>query len=224
MSTNNDQYSIYAVSRELVNEVCGIARVEDHGGFPVPSLLSQSEKRLLIRSVFSYIEALSYLLKVHALSETEGSTISSAEKMIAEEVTFELGDDGTVKARPAKLRTISNIRFAFKVFKKASGSSFELNLDSNGWQCIQRSLKVRDRLTHPKGLSDLTVLDNEYDDSYKAFIWFERQMMLAMEARIQALRETNRALRVERGLEPIEPEAKSSRPAAKRPDHLDDDV
>lgn len=148
--------------------------------------------------------------------------------MLVDETGFELSDSGDVKIRKAKLRTLANVRFAFKLFAKSNGSRHELRVESNGWQCIQRSLKVRDRLSHPKRFSDLAVSDDEYVDSYKAFIWFERQVMLSLEASRDALKETHSALTAKLESMHVKDVGASDGASAivlpKRPDHLDDDV
>ena len=41
-------------------------------------------------------------------------------------------------------------------------------------------MKVRDRLTHPKGVVDLTVSDTEFGDCLAALVWVESLMLEAL--------------------------------------------
>ena len=229
MSLDDREYSIAAVSRELRNEICSIAKINLESGpspFPHAHQLPMSDKRLLVRSVFTFVESLSYLLKIQALHLLSPDQVSFGDRLVAQEEAFELGDDGVVKQRAGKLRTISNIRFAFKFYAKAYENDFELDVASRGWQCLRRSLKVRDRLTHPKKLSDLLVADDEYTDSVKTFIWFERQIMRAQDSLIRAQEAALRALKKEisdRGLRKMGTSAPLT-PMPPPPPGIDDDV
>ena len=192
---------IAAISKVLRHEICEVAKVgdyESHTGFPKAGVLSSTDRRLLIRSVFAYIEGVTYALKVGALLHG-ANELSVGEQLLATEKSFELKESGDLLARPAKLRTLSNVRFAFKVYAKAYQLAYVLDTSTNGWNCIQRSLKVRDRLTHPKNLSDLEVQDNEYDDGVKAFIWYERQIVRVLAESIAVMKQKIQFLRKELG-------------------------
>ena len=58
------------------------------------------------------------------------------------------------------------------IYAKSFGSEFKLNLSGQGWQSLCKSVKVRDRLMHPKELSDLEVSDEEILYTKKAIDWF----------------------------------------------------
>lgn len=107
--------------------------------------------------------------------------------MLALEETYELSDKGDVEPRPAKLRTLSNIQFAFRLLAKAKSADFALNVSQNEWELLRRSLKIRDRLMHPKALRDLNISDVEIRDVLRAFTWFEGQYRVLLLAIIQSL-------------------------------------
>lgn len=97
------------------------------------------------------------------------------------------GINPEIKIKPAKLRTISNIRFAFKLYSKANRSNFQLDTSNPNWQRIKSGILVRDRITHPKSLADLTVSSDEFTASVQAFLWFDDQIIAALEATTSAL-------------------------------------
>jgi hypothetical protein len=51
-----------------------------------------------------------------------------------------------------------------------------LDVSDAGWQYLKRATKVRDRLTHPKALSDLTVSDEEIRVCSAAPLWMTKQL------------------------------------------------
>lgn len=114
-----------------------------------PSKFSTVERRLLVRSVFSFIEALIYRLKVGVLIEPN-ETLSPGEVALAKEEDYELDDSGRVKTRNARLRFLSNFRFAFDVAAKASDVDFKPDVGGEGWQALRSALSVRDHSHIPR--------------------------------------------------------------------------
>lgn len=196
-----------AMHLELSTEIAVLAKAEPSDSdratrFPDPAKLSQLERRLLTRSVFSYVEAMCFSLKQWALSSHRAGNLTNAERALAAEESYELADNGCPVVRTAKLRLLANIRFAFHVAAKARNVSFALDASGRGWQALQRSHGVRDRLMHPKRTSDLTVKDAEARDVLGAFIWFSAQIVsllleivAANEAEIAALRAHSKTMK-----------------------------
>jgi hypothetical protein len=93
------------------------------------------------------------------------------------EESYELKDNGEIKTRSARLRTLSNLRFAFSIFGKSQQIDFAIDTSGTEWTNLVNSLKVRDRLTHPKNASDLCVSDDEIRQAVTSMFWFESQMV-----------------------------------------------
>ena len=142
-----------------------------------PRLLSNVERRLLIRSVFSVIESISFRVKTGALL-WETNALSPGEIALIKEEDYELDDSGDVTIRKARLTLLKNFRFAFSVAAKAAGADFRLDVGGVGWQALRETIPVRDRLTHPKKLSDLSVTEDEVRKAMTAFDWAWEQMGL----------------------------------------------
>lgn len=174
---------LYATLRHEVECLAKAKRVSDTEPtfFPDPIVLNEIERRVLVRSIFAFIEAVVFGIKMFALDDPSSrKSLSRAEVMIAEEEEYQLDDAGNVVTRPARLRFLSNIRFAFKVFAKVSDADFNLDVRGVGWQSLQRALKIRDRLMHPKKIEDLNVSDDEVREALQAWIWFENQVTLIL--------------------------------------------
>jgi hypothetical protein len=75
-----------------------------------------------------------------------------------------LTDKGDVETRPAKISFEANLRFAFKLLAKACSVDSELDVSGSGWQSLKKATKIRDRITHPKILSDLNISEAEFDE------------------------------------------------------------
>lgn len=140
-----------------------------------PAGLSQVERRLLIRSVFSFIEAVVFRIKTGAL-DWDTNLLSPSEIALAKEEDYELDDSGAVIIRKARLRFFANFRFAFAVAAKAAQADYQLNVGGDGWQALRNALPVRDRLMHPKRAADLAVTDSEVRNAMTAFHWVAEQM------------------------------------------------
>ena len=95
--------------------------------------------------------------------------------MIKEE-DYELDDSGAVRIRNARLKLLNNFRFAFAVAAKAADVDFRLDVGGPGWQALRETVPVRDRLMHPKRLTDLVVTENEVRKAMIAFNWAFDQM------------------------------------------------
>jgi hypothetical protein len=136
--------------------------------------LSQPERRMYVRSTFATIEAWIYVMKQMALRmhpDPKCPTISEAERAFAQEHEYRLTDSGDVETRRAKISLETNLRFGFKLLAKAGSIPSELNVSGSDWQSFRRAIKIRDRITHPKSVSDLNISDEDYNDVSDGFGW-----------------------------------------------------
>ena len=93
---------------ELSAEIDLVAkRLPGEPGTPIeyadPATLSQVERRLLVRSVFSFVEALIFNLKIGSLIWNENK-LSPAEIALVKEEEYELDESGAIRTRKARLR------------------------------------------------------------------------------------------------------------------------
>jgi hypothetical protein len=95
--------------------------------------------------------------------------------MLAFEESYELDDKGEPLRRTLKLRTLPNVLYAFKLYAKYNCEDFTLDTSENGWNQLRSMFKVRDRLMHPKTLTDIQVNDAEIIQAVEAFHWFINQ-------------------------------------------------
>jgi len=158
-----------ALLAELAGELHSLLKGKDR------KKLSQPERRVFVRSAFATIEAEVYVMKQMAVSWHPGlkwrPTISEAERAFAQEHEYRLTDSGDVETRRAKISLEANLRFAFKLLAKAGSVPSELDVSGSEWQSFRRAIKIRDRITHPKSVSDLNISDEDYNEVTAGLRW-----------------------------------------------------
>lgn len=149
--------------------------------------------RSYMRSLFALIESTMYSQKQlakhvdTALKATpiwsDIAGLSQLELLAIDEKTFQINDDGSVKATDSFIRFRQNFKFSFVVLGKCCGSDFRPPYDkSKGWDSLQKTLKVRDKLMHPKSVKDLDVTPTEFKDAQRASNWFAQVFQIALQS------------------------------------------
>lgn len=139
--------------------------------------------RQLIRAIFAFIEAVTFSVKVNAAGYCLNNNldISDAERFFAVDVEYVLTDKGEVIERPAHIRLTDNIRFAFALQEKAHKITKRFDPSVEWWSHLKSSIKVRDRLTHPKLPEDIDISGAEIVAALKAYEGFKQQLMIYIE-------------------------------------------
>jgi hypothetical protein len=137
--------------------------VEAYRADPESAMGFEFEARQLIRAIFAYLEGLTFAIKVRAVEESirKNELVSQAEHDFALEVDHLLNERGEIVERAALINLSRNIRFAFQLYEKVFDHKPRFDAHARWWDCLQRSIKVRDRLTHPRVPEDLDVTANE---------------------------------------------------------------
>lgn len=126
--------------------------------------------RQLIRAILAYIEGVTFSVKVSSVGRCldNGIEVSDHERYLAVEMSTDLNDKGEVVERPPKIRLTRNVRFAFRLLEKSSGQPSKFDPTSEWWSCLHETIRVRDRLTHPRMPGDLDVSGEEIVRALKA--------------------------------------------------------
>lgn len=137
------------------------------------------EARQLIRSILAYIEAVTFSVKVKCVQRCmdSGIPVSPLEKLMAIEVSAEINDTGEIVERPARIRLAQNIRFAFRMLEKVSGSPIAFDPKDEWWSCFRETIRVRDRLTHPRMPEDIDISGSDIISAIKAKNGFDSVLL-----------------------------------------------
>jgi hypothetical protein len=137
-------------------------------------------RRVLVRNVFVLIEACSYGLKRAALHRFRHFEVdfSSAELALLSEEKYSL-NGGEAKTETGNYqRFIPNLKFAFKTCAKTFGFVFDLDTSKGPLTECER---LRNRLTHPKKMAELSISDSEILQMQKMWKWFEDNFVILVQ-------------------------------------------
>jgi len=170
--------ALYIEMRRDVDELLEAGGPDDvPTPIPDPARLPPGQRRGSVRAFAAFVEGVCFSLKQLALSLAPLGRLSAAEVLFCHEVDYELDASGVPVDRPARMRTLSNLRFAFHVLNRAVGGSFKLDVASAGWRNLCTAMKVRDRLMHPKGIASMRVSDEEIRAAVRGYRWFDAQAL-----------------------------------------------
>ncbi|MDR8394651.1 hypothetical protein NC796_26160 [Aliifodinibius sp. S!AR15-10] len=132
--------------------------------------------RMFIRSFFAHVEGISNKLKTHALLWNQNNNLEKltiGELAIINEESYSLKSNGKVITHPSFNSTDKTLRFAINVFTKVHDVNFEWNLgEDQRWNDFKDSIKIRNRMTHPKKAKELEFSQEEGDKLFRAHNWF----------------------------------------------------
>lgn len=135
--------------------------------------------RQLIRAIFSYLEALTFSVKVRSASHCleRAIDLTPPERYFAADAEFDLNEKGEVIEVVAKISFARNLRFAIAMNRKANAVNQSFDASVEWWSCLKKAIKVRDRLTHPKLASDLDVSGEDIIYALRAKEGFEQELL-----------------------------------------------
>jgi hypothetical protein len=134
--------------------------------------------RTLVRAVFSYLEAHSYVIRsttLKMLKPDESNIESIARIALLADTAYQPSKTGKLEdAGEPKTTFINYFAFTLRTYAEAGGmkaADIDKFFGDNAFNQLQRAKRVRDRLTHPKQLVDIGVTPAEVLDVTNAFNW-----------------------------------------------------
>jgi hypothetical protein len=131
----------------------------------------QTCRRTLIRCACAFVEGTLSLMKVTAIPAANFFDISLSGK----ETEFVTGREIKTGKPIPFLPFRENLKETLKVFMKAHDVSVEIKHDESGFKDLHEMFKLRNRLMHPKILSDVGVSDEALKGSIRGFNWFDAE-------------------------------------------------
>ncbi len=140
----------------------------------------QYSRRVYVRTLFAMIEGVIYAMKValFGIGRSSGS-LKVPDLVVLKESTFDLSSKGEVQEKAKYFRVSDNLKFTIKSVKRVLGSSIDLGVGTQNWMNFVGAVKIRNAVTHPKNLSDLTISDEDLECIRSVNVWFN-QIVAAM--------------------------------------------
>jgi hypothetical protein len=133
---------------------------------------TQSNRREFIRATFAAVEGLLWQLKTGlTLNPAIVGQLTHHEFAALQEETYFVDDRGKVRPQPRFLPISTSIRLVVDLIQKFR-PQYQLDFTHMGWQCLRNAVDVRNRIVHPKELSELTISDSDVRDCGAGFAWF----------------------------------------------------
>lgn len=115
--------------------------------------------RLYLKSFLSVVEGESAAVKT--LAKMFGTYIdypfTFEEMMGISEKTYSFQDDGTVKEKNLWPTIQQNMLFSYPLTARVFGKTFAFEKSGNGWRNFKEAITLRNRVVHPRTLTDLII-------------------------------------------------------------------
>jgi hypothetical protein len=142
----------------------------DHNGF---------WSRTFIKTAVSLIEAELFIFKQEILSYCKENQVrlDPEVSLFLNNKKYEISSNGQVKERLLQVRLKDDLRFTYSQIFSIKGHELCIGYEDGGWSKVIETIAVRNRLTHPKSIADITVSKQEEDDCKLAIKWFVSNMV-----------------------------------------------
>lgn len=133
-------------------------------------------RRSLIRLCISLFESETFLLKESLLKHCKKyNIVLNPETILAlQGKKFTLGDNGKLKEGFLSAKLVDDIKFIFQQTKEIRKFSLVTDFNSEGWHNLKETIKIRNRITHPKSVSEQNVRVDEIKICMSGYNWFHK--------------------------------------------------
>lgn len=138
---------------------------------------SDANRRDFARATFSAIEAQYWNLKMYVLENILTDKDASIHKISAlKEESYSINDKGEIYVQSRGYPLKVGIRLIVSILKEHR-ISIPVDFSSAEWENIDRMVKIRNRLTHPKCTADISITEDETACCYQAFTYLNHLMI-----------------------------------------------
>lgn len=148
----------------LTEDVRSAAHLSEHRDTPF-------SRRAYVRAVLAQVEGTLNLLGNFVLEAQAAAVVH----LSAEDVELLAGEKTITNAEKSRivfLPIFERVAPVFDLYSRVYGKPFRVDKSGQGWIKLQRSIDLRNRITHPKTAASFYVSDAELDDLEAARKWF----------------------------------------------------
>lgn len=133
--------------------------------------------RSLIRAHFAMIEGLSFQLRqVTLASLIDTDFLTSSEIALLREEKYSIDSKGNPQIQESFNSFLPSLLFTIRCYLKNHGASYQVNTADNGWVAMQKAIKIRNRVTHPRDVESLELSDIDLKNFRDAAVWWKNTM------------------------------------------------
>jgi hypothetical protein len=160
----------------LVIDDVGRLQQEVGAGDPDPSDAHKANRRFYIRAVFALIEAFAeqHRRLLLDLADANKVTIKPKALTVLREIREVTLPDGSVQQREQYLQLFEKIKTVYKMAGDGFGQKLKITFGDKGWETFQDALALRNRVTHPKQVSDCWIFETQLQTVTAANEWFKK--------------------------------------------------
>lgn len=143
---------------------------------------TQATRRDLIRTMFAAIEG--YVWEYRAFVKSivnDIGTIPPIMELALTETSYSVNDQGRLEEHIRPIPVTSMIRLVTKLAEEHC-PELKTDFSNAGWSNLKQTIKIRNRITHPKSASDLEVTPEDIAISQAGFFWLLALIADVMEA------------------------------------------
>ena len=136
-----------------------------------------TNRRGLVRTLIAAVAGLSWMYREHVMevAETMG-LVADDERRALSETTYFVAEDGRISEQRRFISTTATVRLTARIAAHcALGDQPDFGVE--GWANLKQAIRLRNRITHPKAETDLTVSADEIARAKSAFFWFSELVM-----------------------------------------------
>ena len=156
----------------------------------------QATRRDLIRTMFAAIEGASWEYREHVRSiAADLDSLPPLVEMALSEKTYWVAENGEIDEQVRYISMPAMIRLTTRLAESIC-PGFEFDFKNDGWVSFKTSIKIRNRITHPKSITDLEITDDEIAVCQSAYFWiihltlyFTELTMLELSRRTKLLKQ-----------------------------------
>lgn len=128
-------------------------------------------RRNLIRATFAAAEGLIWLTRQHVRASAQAmDQLSPHADLALTEQSYQITANGEVVEAIKFVPMTTSIRLIVRQAQLIA-PNLEIDFNDSGWQSLQQAIALRNRLTHPKDLADLSVTSTDLTTAERGFDW-----------------------------------------------------
>lgn len=133
---------------------------------------AQPDRRNLLRTIVSAAEGVSWFYRMQVLAIAKDLDAATPQiEMAFAEASYAVSSKGEIIEQVRYISLTAMIRLVTKVAISFC-PRLEVDFGNVGWEKLKVAIEARNRVTHPKVETDLTVSDEEIEAAKIGFFWF----------------------------------------------------